>query len=250
MFVGAPLLAREFETGTYRFSFTQSVSGRRQILTALLLAAALVVVCGCLLGLLATWAANPLHRIALGYDTGLSYWDPGYFWLTAVTLPALSLLDLSLGVLAGVLIRRAVPAIAAALAGALLVAALVTGFGASGAGPDGAGPVYRAMLGIAPLTARPLPTTGPPGSFLLSWRYVGADGRNVPGRILYRIIPSREWAHPAALRTALAAHRISYLVTYQPASRYWLFQAAAAAILVVLAMAMGYAAIRLACRRR
>ena len=103
-----------------------------------------------------------------------------------------------------------------------------------------------ALLSVSPERARPLPVTGPPGSLLLSWRYSGPGGRPASAAILSRM----PWAHPAALRAALAARRITYSVTYQPAGRYWLFQAAFAVILAALAVAMGYGAVLAACRRR
>jgi hypothetical protein len=65
---------------------------------------------------------DPLRRISLLPGTGLSCWWPDNVGVTAVMLPALTLLDFSLGVLAGAIIRRTVPAMAPALA-----AGLVTG---------------------------------------------------------------------------------------------------------------------------
>jgi hypothetical protein len=49
--------------------------------------------------------------------------------------------------------------------------------------------------------------------------------------------------------TWLASRHVAYWIGYQPASRYWLFQAAAAVILITVAAAAGFAAVRLASRR-
>jgi hypothetical protein len=54
VFAGAPLAAREFETGAYRFSRGQGVSGRRQLVATLVAAGVLRVVASSLLGALTT----------------------------------------------------------------------------------------------------------------------------------------------------------------------------------------------------
>jgi hypothetical protein len=109
VFIGAPLVARDFETDPYRFGLTQGVSVRRQLTAKLLVIGTIVLIDSCLLGLLTMWCMAPFHRIALGYDTGISYWQPDYFNITAVTLPAWALPDFCLGVLAGALIKRGEP---------------------------------------------------------------------------------------------------------------------------------------------
>ncbi len=249
VFLGAPRLAREFETGSYRFSAGQGISRRRQVVATVLLGAVIVAVCGCMLGLVTTWAADPWHRIALGNDTGMSYWDPGYFWVTAVTLPALSVLDFSIGVLAGALIRRTVPAIAATVAGVLAVTALGTGFGIIGAGPDGQGAAIRALLGVAPRTMPGASVTGgPSGSLLLRWWYAGRSGRHLSHQALeavFRPVPPRLLDQPAAFTAWLARRHITPWITFQPAGRFWPFQAICAAVLAAAAAAMLLGAIRL-----
>jgi hypothetical protein len=138
VFLGAPLVARDFETGASRFSLTQGISIRRQVAFKLLVLGALVAAAAAVLGALAMWDMAPHHHIAPGNDTGLSYWWPVYFNITALTLPAWALLDFSLGVLAGVAIKRVVPAIAATLVGAACVALAGSGYAAWG--PQGIGP--------------------------------------------------------------------------------------------------------------
>jgi ABC-type transport system involved in multi-copper enzyme maturation permease subunit len=72
VFVGAPLVAHDFETGSYRFGFAQSVSWRRQLVAKLLVIGAIVLIGSSLLGLLTMWCLAPFHRIGLGYDSGIS----------------------------------------------------------------------------------------------------------------------------------------------------------------------------------
>lgn len=271
VFLGAPLVARDFETGSYRFALTQGVSARRQLASRLLLAGAVVAIGSCLLGLLVMWAIAPLHQDGVGYPTGLSYWEPDYFNITAVTLPAWALLDFSLGALAGAAIRRTVPAMAVTLAGVLL-AALMTGFAVTDrhslAGP---------LLTVAPAGARlglpslgelqgslgasqggqsrltfvvyyPSGQPGPQGSWQVSGWFTGEGGQRFSEaavRSMVRRIPLRVAQSQARLRAWLADRQISYWTGYQPASRYWLFQGAFAAILVALAMVASLIAVRL-----
>ena len=128
VFVGAPLVARDFETGAYRFGLAQGVSWRRQLVARMLVIGTIVLIGSCLLGLLTMWCLAPFHRLTLLSGNGISGWEPDNFNITAVTLPAWALLDFGLGVLAGALIKRSVPAMAVTLAGVITLAILGTGF--------------------------------------------------------------------------------------------------------------------------
>ena len=206
VFAGAPLLAREFETDAYRFSFAQGVSRRRQVGTAVVLRAAMVVVLGCLLGLLTTWSVNPWRHVG-----------------TAPTPFQSMVRRLLLGhsghaarALAGRLLPGT-PHWSRDPAGAARIGRRPgrrAGHQRSGGCGfqqqldlrPGQSPAYRAMVGIAPLTAHPLPTTGPPGGLLLSWRHVGPGGHAVPARVLNQIAP-QDWAHPSPQADARGAAR-------------------------------------------
>jgi ABC-type transport system involved in multi-copper enzyme maturation permease subunit len=66
VFWGAPLVAREFELGTYRLAWTQSVSRTRWIttkLTAILLTTAIAMA---LLTILVGWWLGPLGKSDVG----------------------------------------------------------------------------------------------------------------------------------------------------------------------------------------
>ncbi len=282
VFIGAPLASRDFETRTYRFALTQGISGRRQLAVTLLVIGALVIIGGCLLGLLTMWCLAPFHRIALGYDTGMSYWESDYFNITAVLLPAWALLDFCAGVMAGVVIKRTVPAMAAAMAWAVTLAILSTGFAvlqsrtltqdlvAVAQVPARAVPLLapegnfvRLSRGGVPVwDGRPGPITeanaypddwpGPRGSLQVSGWFTGPDGQRLSGRaaqVMLNRIPAPVAIHRDRLRAWLAARQIGYWIGTQPADRYWLFQAAAALILSAVAAAGALTAIGLSGRR-
>jgi hypothetical protein len=110
-FAGAPVLARELETGTFRYAWTLGV-GRRRWTAAKLVPLAVTVTAGAaLLSLLFSWYYQPLFT-----DGNNIPLDPALFSQRGVAYAAWTLAGFAIGALAGLLIRRVVPAIAATLA--------------------------------------------------------------------------------------------------------------------------------------
>jgi hypothetical protein len=116
-FAGAPVLARELETGTFRFAWTQGFDRWRWALAKLVALAVVLAVAGAAFGALVAWCYQPFSAAARP--------DPWFFGntpfavvfgLRAVTFPAWTLVAFAAAALAGMLIRRVVPAIVAALA--------------------------------------------------------------------------------------------------------------------------------------
>jgi hypothetical protein len=60
VFWGAPLVAHELETGTFRLAWTQSVTRRRWLATKLAIVGTASMIIGGLLALMASWWANPI----------------------------------------------------------------------------------------------------------------------------------------------------------------------------------------------
>ena len=121
-FAGAPVLARELETGTFRFAWTQGIGRWRWALAKLVLLAVVVAAVAGAFSVLYSWYNQPFF--AAGYAIPFS---TRLFDLSEVAFAAWTLAAFSIGALAGMLIRRVVPAIAATLAayaGLALVTAL------------------------------------------------------------------------------------------------------------------------------
>ena len=117
-FAGAPALARELETGTFRYAWTQGFGRWRWALAKLVALAALLAAAGGAFGALLSWYYQPYvapGNQSLGLQ-GLSPFAPGMFSLTMVGFAAWTLAAFAIGALAGMLIRRVVPAIIATLA--------------------------------------------------------------------------------------------------------------------------------------
>jgi hypothetical protein len=274
VFAGAPLVAREFDTGAFRFALAQGVGARRQLAVKLVSLGAVVVAGGVLLGLLAMWCQDPLLRIGMNPWDGISRWYPGYFHFTAMTLPAWTLFALCLGVLAGALVKHVVAAMAVALACVILASGAAAGV-AGGWSSPGLGAPFKSLtdqlLTVAPVPMRGgVPSIewccftprraidyrvgwpGPRGSLQVSGWFTGPGGQRLSGPAALALawrMPVPILRRPARVQSWLAARHITYWIGYQPASRFWLFQAVVAAMLVALAAGAGLIAMRLVGRR-
>lgn len=110
-FVGAPVLARELETGTFRYAWTQGFGRGRWTLAKLVPLAVVVAAAAAAFSALFSWYYQPF--IADGQYSPLY----GFvFDLRGIAFAAWTLAAFAIGGLAGLLIRRVVPAIVATLA--------------------------------------------------------------------------------------------------------------------------------------
>lgn len=108
IFWGAPLVAGELETRTNQLAWTQSVTRSRWLMVKVALVGAATLIISALLTLLVTWWAGPYDRLV---DSPYSVFDQ-----RDIAPVAYALFALALGVTAGVVIRRTLPAMATALA--------------------------------------------------------------------------------------------------------------------------------------
>jgi hypothetical protein len=115
-FVGAPVLARELETATFRYAWTQGFGRWRWAVAKLVLLAVVVTAAAGAFGALLTWYYQPFlsGQFSLGLPKTTPF-APALFDLRGVGFPAWTLAAFAIGVLAGTLIRRVVPAIVATL---------------------------------------------------------------------------------------------------------------------------------------
>ena len=107
IFWGAPLVARELEAGTFRLIWSQSVTRTSWLAAKLgVVGLASMAVAG-LTSLVVTWWASPLDRVRM---------NPfGTFDQRGIVPIGYAAFGFALGVTAGILIRRTVPAMATAL---------------------------------------------------------------------------------------------------------------------------------------
>jgi len=121
IFWGAPLVTREVETGTFRLAWNQSVTRTRWLAAKLGLIGLAAMATAGLLSLMITWWASPIDR-ALGLPAGrngpggVNRFAPLLFGARGITPIGYAAFAFALGVTAGVLIRRILPAMAITLA--------------------------------------------------------------------------------------------------------------------------------------
>ena len=221
-FVGAPMLAREIETGTFRYAWTQGFGRWRWTLAKLVLVGVSVAAVAEAFSLLVSWYYQPY--VATGHGTvfsSASPLSPGLFDLRGVAFAAWTVAAFAIGALAGMLIRRVVPAIVATLAAYTGLALL-------------AGNVLRQHY-MAPLVA----TNGSPPSaawVTSEWWTKGGkyafSGRPRVDR-LQQLCPSSFAAGPGGRigmsgsfspTQCLLQHGYTQWANYQPASHFWPFQ--------------------------
>jgi len=106
MFWGAPLVAREIETGTHRLVWAQSVSRLRWISAKLMLMLAITATATLGLGLLAVWSFQPLIPVLGGRFQG------NWFDIQGIVPAAYVIFALALGACIGAVLRRTIPAMA------------------------------------------------------------------------------------------------------------------------------------------
>ena len=221
-FAGAPVLARELETGTFRFAWTQGFGRWRWTLAKLVLLAIAVTAAAGLFSLVLSWYYQPYfaegnQAVSL---TELTPFFTGLFNLRGIGFAAWTLAAFAIGALAGMLIRRVVPAIAATL---IVYAGLAFAVG---------GWLRQAYM-------TPVVTSGlnVPGSAWIVSQWWTKGGRFAfsgfpPGRLLERLCPAGppvpvgpgHGQKAAGLAECLTQHGYTQWTSYQPASRFWLFQ--------------------------
>jgi hypothetical protein len=236
VFWGGPLVAREFETGTCQFAWMQSITRGRwftvKVGWALLAAAAW----GGAVSALVTWwstSANALNQ---------QNFQPGQFDIQGIVPVGYALFAVALGIAAGALLRRTLPAMAITL-GVFTFLRLVIGqdlrshyltartiiyqFGHHVLQPTGSYWLISQGL-IGP--GGQLPTPRPLGS--------GAHINGVPLSEMPSACRALVFQAPLKLTSCLSARGYRGVITYQPASRYWTFQGIETGIYVLLAAAL------------
>lgn len=113
LFAGVPWVAREFESGAFRFTWTQGTSPRQWLLGTFGPLALLAAVSAALYGAAAYW----WYQIAQWQaDTSIWAWRWSSFELTPLSIAGWTVLAMALALLCGVLIRRVLPAMIAFIA--------------------------------------------------------------------------------------------------------------------------------------
>jgi hypothetical protein len=210
MFLGAPLLPREIQEGTAKLAWTQAVSRIRWLLAQVLPLAGLLALAALAIGTEFGWWLSPFPNSAVGQIVPLSPWWPLRFNLNPLLLAGWVVFAFTFSVFLGTAIRRTLPAMAATL---VCYGAVLFEVSAS----------WR-MHYLAPLRLAVAVQFHPGGyGYGVYW------GQQTPvimsealGWPDGRLLSDAERLRPAAW---MRLHHIVLWITYQPGSRYHIFQA-------------------------
>jgi hypothetical protein len=232
LFLGAPMVAAELEAGTNQFAWMQGITRARWLAVKagwLLLAAA---AWGGVLAALTTWWASPTNA-----EHGSEFY-PGRFDVLYLVPVAYAVFAMALGICAGALIRRTVPAMAVTLGGFIAARVAMTLWlrphYLSAVTVVGNLPAQTRLTGSYWLISQ---GTRNPAGQLIS----GGNGGPEAFGVQLSSLPTAcaGLANPtggltSSCRAALTGFRS--FVTYQPASRFWAFQGIETGVFVILAV--------------
>jgi hypothetical protein len=241
IFWGAPLIARELETGTYQLAWTQSITRARWLVVKLALAGLAAMVLTEALSLIYAWWADPIVKATdLGGSTSL--FSGGRF--SSVTFATHGIVPLgyaafafTLGTAAGALIRRTVPAMAITLAiFAAAQIAMPTGVRPHLIPPDHTVAAIESVdLDFGSLTATVVP--GRPGAWILSSGAINA-ARQPVSSLPAACQAAFSGTKPTSPGPCMESRGIREAITYEPASRYWPLQWTETGIFLALALGL------------
>jgi len=227
-FLGAPLLAREMEAGTWQLAWTQAVPRMRWLAVKLGALAGLTVVLTLVLSAIISWYRGPLDvfegRLGrVGYD------------VEGVVPIAYGLFAFALATAAGVLLRRSIAGLAVAMIVFVVTRVAVAGFA-------------RPAFAKAEVLVEAIPQNSPgvqigtdtATDWVLGQTFLDSSGNELSDATLNSLADDAADAGVNVM-TYLHSRGIQRAVTYHPGDRYWDFQfieaglyVGAAAILVAL----------------
>jgi hypothetical protein len=259
MFWGAPLVARELETGTFRLAWTQSVTRLRWLLVKLELVGLASAVVGVLLSLMVSWWFSPIDKVTA------NRFSPASFGMHGFVPAGYALFAFALGATTGLLFRRTLPAMAVTLVGFIVARVVV----AEWIRPHFMSPVTQAVRlspnsgwginessGVLSVSANPPDL---PNALVVSANVVNKAGQSPSTSYLQRACPNLPGLNgPAAVQGAGRGHatvapggqqafqqcidtvsaHFHQVVVYQPANRFWAFQTYETLLFVVLSAAL------------
>jgi hypothetical protein len=234
MLWGAPLVAHELESRTSDFAWAQSVTRTRWLAVKagwLLFTAA---ACGAVITVLTTWWSGPANAL------GAEAFFPGQFDVQGIVPVGFAVFAMALGIAAGAVARRTLPAIAVVLGGFIGLRVVIENF------------VRPHYLAAVTTYYHVTGSFTPPGqAWVLAQGAVSRTGVTVAQGWgdLYPALPAscqrllntsqvptgKSGSSANTVFSCMQAHGWRGYATYQPAYRYWPFQGIETGIYVLLA---------------
>jgi hypothetical protein len=259
LFWGAPLIARELESGSFRLAWNQTVTRERWLAVKLgVLGLASMAAAG-LLSLMLGWWASPIDHAATLQGAGgfQSRFFPLDFGTRGIAPIGYAAFAFALGVLVGLMIRRTVPAMGATLAVVVAVqivfpllirphlitpvrtVSTVAAANIQGLSANGDNQVIQNVFVTTPSV---------PGTWVISSQVTTASGSTSLGTVPQACLPSNSTGLQDCF-SALAQKHLRSVVTYEPPGRYWAFQWVETGIYLTAAILLAWACFWLIRRR-
>jgi hypothetical protein len=233
-FAGAPLLARELETGTFRYAWTQGFGRERQAIAKLALVGSVLAVLAGAFGAVFTWFFQPFL-----YPEQLNVLTETVFATHWLVFGAFTLVAFTVGAFLGMLFRRIIPAMAATLGVYLVIRLVAWG--------------VRKYYPVSVVTSNAklfnaFETPGTPGyPWILSSWFTGPGGKLVSQSVVNKFpVTSNSGSLAGAYQLPPG---YTEWTRYIPFSHFWPMQFIEAGWLLILALAFGAATVALVCRR-
>jgi hypothetical protein len=255
-FWAAPMITREFEASTFRLAWTQSVSRNRWLAVKVAMIGLASMIEAGLLSLLLTWWISPVYKAAqyAPSHSGLSVnrLVPLMFGAGGIAPIGYAAFAFALGLTAGVLLRRTVPAMAVTLAGFAFVQVAWPNW----IRPHLISPV-RSDTPLNPSLITGIETTNnnrmifflgshKPDAWVITDQALNSAGHPYAGRGTQACVTGS----PQACNASLVPLHLRQLIVYQPASRYWALQSYETAIFIAAAVLLAlFCAMRISRRR-
>ncbi|TMR34869.1 ABC transporter permease subunit [Actinomadura geliboluensis] len=263
IFWGAPLIARELESGTHRLVWNQSITRSRWLAVKLGLVGLAAMVAAGIAVHAANWWAGPLDRAAAERFPRIAPLAFGAHGIVPIGYAAFAF---ALGVAAGVLTRRTVPAMAITLAVFVGVQVAMPVWIRAHLVPPETATVAITSKNMSQMTldqgskAMTVQTDAAPGAWTLANHTVDASGRAaaLPGDLITGAcappgpppMPAPKAGAPEAgppdppdgpaekCFTEIARLGFKQKVVYQPADRFWPLQWAETGLFAVLTLGL------------
>jgi hypothetical protein len=228
VFAGAPVLARELESGTFRFAWTQACGRVRWAVTRLTLIAGALTVLAYAFSQLFGWYFGPFFA-----EGKTARFPMQLFGNLGVDFAAWTLLAFSAAAFGGVVIRRTVATMAVALTGCTVLDVVT-------------------MMSLRQHYITPLVASGsnPPGgasAWLMGQWLAGPDGKHVSSMNIPLSVQNS--SNPDAFTNWLRAAHVTQWWSYVPGSDFWRLQLIEGGWLLGLSAILIAAAIWLVRRR-
>lgn len=222
-FLGAPLLARELEDGTWQLAWTQAVPRMRWLAAKLAALAGVTVALTGMFTAVLTWFRQP-------FDAWEGRFQYDAFDLEGLVPLAYALFAFGVATVAGAFLRRSLPAFGVAF-GAFLAARMSVALLAR--------PAYATPL----TTTEPVPAGGSKdqagsvpsfADWTIERGYADATGRRLSATEYYELEAAADRAG-TNLSQFLHARGVQRFGVYHPADRFWTFQLIEAALFIAVA---------------